>query len=149
MRGRTTLFVTNLPYDYSVEDTRKLFDKYGPITRCETPKGKNFFFVEFEDDRDAEEAKMKMDRREVEGKPITVQFARQGPTRNWREQNNTEGGGRERSYSPKYRRDRSRSNDRRGRNRSVSGGRRSRDRRDSRKSRSTSKDHGRSTSRGR
>eukprot|EP01066_Platyproteum_vivax_P001531 Platyproteum_vivax@DN1197_c0_g1_i1.p1 len=110
MRGRTTLFVTNLPFDYSVEDTRKLFDRYGTISRCDTPNGKNFFFVEFEDDRDAEEAKMKMDRRDVEGKPITVQFARQGPTRNWREQNHSEGGSgnRGRSYSPKHRRDRSR-----------------------------------------
>eukprot|EP00916_Digyalum_oweni_P014621 GHVL01023987.1.p1 GENE.GHVL01023987.1~~GHVL01023987.1.p1 ORF type:complete len:126 (-),score=8.55 GHVL01023987.1:352-729(-) len=97
MRGRT-LFVTNLPYDFTIDDTKHLFERYGVVSRCDMPRGKCFFFVEFEDDRDADYAKDRMDRKEIEGKPITVQFAREGPTRNWRDQNRVGGGGgRERS----------------------------------------------------
>mmetsp|Transcript_98290 Transcript_98290/g.136509 ORF Transcript_98290/g.136509 Transcript_98290/m.136509 type:complete len:231 (+) Transcript_98290:20-712(+) len=58
------------------EDLRETFEKCGRVTKCwvaRQPSG--FAFIEFEDDRDAEDA-LKLDGTEIKGEPLQVQVSR-------------------------------------------------------------------------
>ncbi|KAI8922484.1 hypothetical protein PhCBS80983_g01415 [Powellomyces hirtus] len=117
---RTTLFVAGIGGRTRARDLAYEFESYA--------------FVEFEDDRDAEDAYYEMQNRKVDGYPLNIQWAKNAPSRNWR-------------YDD--RRDRSRSPPRRprggarSRSRSPPPPRGGRDDRDRHRSRSPVRDNGR------
>jgi len=77
-----TLYVRNLSDRVRYEDLKRLFQKYGRVVDVtipldyysRTPKG--FCFVQYEDERDAEEALHKLDRQRLFGREIEIEFAR-------------------------------------------------------------------------
>lgn len=67
--GRTSVLVRNLPLDVHPNDVRHEFERYGRVRDVYLPRdfhskrAKGFGFVEFLDERDAEEAIHHMDRK--------------------------------------------------------------------------------------
>ncbi|KAJ3045914.1 hypothetical protein HDV00_006180 [Rhizophlyctis rosea] len=130
--SRTTLFVAGLGSNTRAKDLAYEFERYGRLVRCDIPAprtgvaGKPMYaFVEFEDARDAEDAYFEMQGRRFEGRDLTIQWARNAPSRNWRYDDDRGprrderggrddrdrsprrgGGGRDRSRSPRRRDDR-------------------------------------------
>lgn len=168
---RTELFLGNLGRDISRSDIEKVFDKYGRLLRCDLKNrgfGANFAFLEFEDERDAEDALRAENGKDLYGSNLVVEWAKSKGDRrdrrddryrdSYRDRRGGGRGGRDECYECgerghfardcRYRRgsgrnrmdrDRSRDRDRR----------RSRDRRDSRShSRRDSRSYSRSPSRG-
>jgi len=94
------LFVGGLPYSVTSQQLNDLFAPFGKVNSANvisdkfTGNSKGFGFVEFEDEKEADEAVKKMSETEVEGRKITVNVARpleeRGP-RNF--DNNRSGGG--------------------------------------------------------
>src|SRR3989304_8915255 len=94
------LFVGGLPYSVTSQQLNDLFAPFGKVNSANvisdkfTGNSKCFGFVEFEDEKEADEAVKKMSETEVEGRKITVNVARpleeRGP-RNF--DNNRSGGG--------------------------------------------------------
>lgn len=68
-------------------DLREAFAAYGEIVFArvnldrETKRSKGFGFVEFANAEDAAKAKAEMDWKEVRGRPIKVDFAKEDPTK--------------------------------------------------------------------
>ncbi|KAJ3128440.1 hypothetical protein HK098_004517 [Nowakowskiella sp. JEL0407] len=132
MSRRTTLHVSGIPNRARARDVAREFERFGRLVRCDIPAPKApyskalvYAFVEFEDPRDAEDAYDSMDGKRFDGYPLTVQWAKQPPSRTWRyEDDRRDRGGREmyrdRSYSPRRNYDRRRSSPPRGRRRSRS-----------------------------
>ncbi|KAK0447879.1 uncharacterized protein EV420DRAFT_1568075 [Desarmillaria tabescens] len=92
------LFVSDLAYE---------FERFGPLVRCDVPAPRNphassnpYAFVEFRQQRDAEDAYYDMHGRYFEGSRLSIQWAKNPPSSVWRF---------ERRTSPPHRRDRSRS----------------------------------------
>ncbi|KAI8585691.1 hypothetical protein BDZ88DRAFT_510415 [Geranomyces variabilis] len=86
---RTTLFVAGISSHTRARDLAYEFERYGRLVRCDipAPRGiatKPYAFVEFEDDRDAEDAYYEMQNRKVDGYPLNIQWAKNAPSRNWR-----------------------------------------------------------------
>jgi len=174
---RREIFVGNLHRAVNRRDIEDVFEKYGRLNRCDLKNrgaGTAYCFVEFDEERDAEDAlraehgkdllgnamvvewaKSKGDRRERRAAPRSLECYECGErghfARDCRSRRGGGGGGRDRRDSRERRRSDSRDRDRE-RRRSRS---RSRDRRDSRerrRSRSGSRGsgyRGKSTSRGR
>ncbi|KAJ3279684.1 hypothetical protein HK104_001242 [Borealophlyctis nickersoniae] len=128
-RGGTTLFVAGISPRTRARDLAYEFER-------------SYAFVEFEDPRDAEDAFYEMQGRKVDGYLLSVQWAKNAPSRNWRYDDR-------RSRSPPRRRGspgggaRSRSPPRRRPSRSRSPRRRSpsRERRDDRDRRDDKRDN--------
>lgn len=76
------LYVGNLPFSFTDEDLRKLFEEIGSvasarvITDRDTGRSKGFGFVEMVSDADAEKAIAQLNQSECNGRPITVNAAR-------------------------------------------------------------------------
>ncbi|CAI2352553.1 unnamed protein product [Caenorhabditis sp. 36 PRJEB53466] len=73
------LFVGNLPSDVREQEVEDIFTKYGRIRNVSIKSsraGPAFAFVEFEDNRDAENAIRGRSGYELDGKRITVEFTR-------------------------------------------------------------------------
>ncbi len=76
------LFVGGLPYSVTTEQLNEIFSKAGKVTSANviidkfTGNSKGFGFVEFEDDKEADEAIKKLHDTEIEGRKITVNVAR-------------------------------------------------------------------------
>merc|ERR1740130_1447678 len=68
-------------YRTTIDDIKHAFEKYGEVKDVYLPKDyhtgelRGFGFVEFIDERDALDAKEEMDRRQFDGREITVIFA--------------------------------------------------------------------------
>ncbi|KAK9893461.1 RNA-binding domain-containing protein [Cystobasidium minutum MCA 4210] len=111
---RTTLFVAGFGHDLRARDLAYEFERFGRLVRCDIPAPKSstakvgYAFVEFEDERDAEDAYHDMHGRRVDGYQLTVQWAKNAPSTNWRyerrggdgdrDRGGRGGGGRERDY---------------------------------------------------
>ncbi|KAI9350773.1 hypothetical protein BDR26DRAFT_851488 [Obelidium mucronatum] len=88
-RGGTTLFCAGFGHRTRARDLAYEFERYGRLVRCDIPAPKSssakpFAFVEFEDPRDAEDAFYDMQGIRLDGYPITLQWAKQAPTKHWR-----------------------------------------------------------------
>jgi arginine/serine-rich splicing factor 2 len=76
-KGNKTIFVGGIHPDTRARDLAREFERFGPILRCEipTPGGvsKGYGFVEFENDRDAEEAIRHLRGKLIEGRAVTIE----------------------------------------------------------------------------
>jgi len=78
------LFVGGLSWDVTDDSLRKAFEEIGPVTSSrvvtdrETGRSRGFGFVEYNDRRDAEDAKEKLNGTDLDGRSIRVDFASEG-----------------------------------------------------------------------
>jgi heterogeneous nuclear ribonucleoprotein A1/A3 len=85
--SQTKLFVGGLNRQMRGQDLREEFSKFGEIVFArvnldrETKRSKGFGFVEFANGADAATAKAEMDGKEVWGRAIKVDFAKEDPTK--------------------------------------------------------------------
>ncbi|KAK0216150.1 hypothetical protein EV421DRAFT_1851696 [Armillaria borealis] len=101
------LFVSGFHPSTRARDLAYEFERFGPLVRCDVPAPRNphassnpYAFVEFRQQRDAEDAYYDMHGRYFEGSRLSIQWAKNPPSSVWRY---------ERRTSPPHRRDRSRS----------------------------------------
>jgi RNA recognition motif-containing protein len=93
----TKLFVGGLNRQMRGNDLREEFSKFGEILFArvnldrETKRSKGFGFVEFANPEDAARAKAEMDGKEVWGRPIKVDFAKEDPTKMFHKSEEGEG----------------------------------------------------------
>jgi len=76
---RNELFLGNLSRDVQRRDIEHIFDKYGRIERCDIKSrgdGPVYAFLEFEDERDAEDALRAEHGKEMCGSSMVVEFAK-------------------------------------------------------------------------
>lgn len=82
------LYVSNLGFQVSDNDLRKLFEGYGQvssakvITDRETGRSRGFGFVEMDSEKDATAAMSKLNGKEMDGRTISVSVAREKENRN-------------------------------------------------------------------
>ncbi|KKQ47562.1 MAG: RNP-1 like protein RNA-binding protein [Candidatus Woesebacteria bacterium GW2011_GWC1_38_13] len=93
------LFVGGLPYSVTSQQLNEMFVPFGAVTSSNvitdkfTGNSKGFGFVEFEDDKAADEAVKKLNETEVGGRKITVNVARPMEERGPRNFDNDRRGG--------------------------------------------------------
>ncbi|WVF70109.1 hypothetical protein IAT40_004897 [Kwoniella sp. CBS 6097] len=143
----SVLYVSGFGSSLRARDLAYEFERYGRLIRCDIPALKTassspFAFVEFRREADAEDAYYDMHGRSIDGRRITVQWAKRPPSSAWRHDGYGNGNGNDRRdrdrdsdrdrrrspprrRSPSPRRDRDRDYDRR---RSASPQRETRDR---------------------
>ncbi|CAK5055324.1 unnamed protein product [Meloidogyne enterolobii] len=148
-----SLKVDNLPYNTSVHELRRLFDRYGDIGDIPRDRYNNqsrgFGFVRFYSRKDADYACSRADGKQMNGRELRVSIAKyrrpldEGRDRDRRRRSRSRSRRRSRTRSPPRR---SRSRDDRSRSRSPRGRSRSRSERRGDESRSRSP-HGHSRSR--
>ncbi|KAK9673142.1 hypothetical protein RND81_12G149300 [Saponaria officinalis] len=76
-----TIYVGNLPGDIREREVEDLFYKYGPIVEIDLkipPRPPGYAFVEFEDERDAEDAVYGRNNYDFDGHRLRVEFAHGG-----------------------------------------------------------------------
>eukprot|EP00160_Parvularia_atlantis_P013675 Unigene2977_Nuclearia_a/m.9157 Unigene2977_Nuclearia_a/g.9157 ORF Unigene2977_Nuclearia_a/g.9157 Unigene2977_Nuclearia_a/m.9157 type:complete len:115 (+) Unigene2977_Nuclearia_a:18-362(+) len=80
---RTTLYVAGIGADLEANEVRREFERFGRIVRCDTPytaRGpKGFCFVEYEDERDAEDALRAMENGRIGHIRLNVQVRAAAP----------------------------------------------------------------------
>ena len=82
------LYVGNISFDVSDEELKQAFSEYGEIASAtvikdrQTDRSKGFGFVEFTQDADAQKAKEAMNGKELGGRAIKVDEARESRDRN-------------------------------------------------------------------
>lgn len=76
----TTIYVGNLPTDYTKSDLGKLLKRYGRVDRASVMSGKGFGFVDMPDANQAAMAIETLNDAEVDGKRLKVQEARNQST---------------------------------------------------------------------
>lgn len=85
----TTLFVAGFPSSMRAKDLAYEFERMGPLIRCDIPALKSatatpYAFIEYEDPRDADAAFNDMHGMRFGRNEITIQFAKNAPSANWR-----------------------------------------------------------------
>jgi RNA recognition motif-containing protein len=81
------LYVSNLGFQTSDNDLRKLFEAFGQvssakvITDRETGRSRGFGFVEMENNTDANSAMTKLNGKEVDGRTLSVSVAKERENR--------------------------------------------------------------------
>ncbi|MFC1727343.1 RNA recognition motif domain-containing protein [Patescibacteria group bacterium] len=76
------LFVGGLPFAVTSSQLEEIFSKFGKVTSCDvitdkySGQSKGFGFVEFDDDKAADEAIAKLNDTDMEGRKIAVNVAR-------------------------------------------------------------------------
>lgn len=140
MSGRKILFVSGFSRDARAKDLAYEFERYGRLVRCDIPStrgggGASYAFIEFRNERDAEDAYHTMHGQTIDRHRISVQWARRPPSALWRhDAPRGSRGGRDRG--DRGDRDRDRGDRDRSRSRSRSPRRSDRDRDSRRRSRS-------------
>lgn len=102
------LFVAGLAYTMTDNDLRDMFAEYGDVTSAQvitdrdTRQSKGFGFVEFATDAEGQAAIAALDKKEIDGRPLTVNVARpreERPARTFQNNRpNTMGNNYRRSY---------------------------------------------------
>lgn len=69
----TTLYVTNISSGVRAKDLAREFERYGRLVRCDIPAGRAYAFIEYEDERDADDAQYEMDNKKFEGRRLIVE----------------------------------------------------------------------------
>ena len=82
MGDTSQLFVTKLPRNVSREELRDLFKEYGKIKEITVKR--TYGFVEYYDNRDAEDAISAMDGKRYEGRELVVEKAGERKSRTGR-----------------------------------------------------------------
>jgi heterogeneous nuclear ribonucleoprotein A1/A3 len=83
--SQTKLFVGGLDWKLRGQDLRDAFSQYGEVVFArvvldkETRRSKGFGFVEFANPEDAAKAQAEMNDKELSGRPIRVDFAKENP----------------------------------------------------------------------
>jgi len=79
------IFVGNLDWGIRDDKLRELFEEFGAVVKAdvvmdkfEPNKSRGFAFVEFETDEAAQKAVQEMNGKEIEGRALTVNEAREG-----------------------------------------------------------------------
>lgn len=85
----TTLFVAGFPPSMRAKDLAYEFERMGPLIRCDIPALKSatatpYAFIEYEDPRDADAAFRDMHGMSFGRHQISIQFAKNAPSANWR-----------------------------------------------------------------
>jgi len=70
------IFVGGLPPNSSEEEIKEIFEPFGPISRCDLKGG--FCFIEFQDERDADDVLKKADEFTLGGNNLKVERSRGG-----------------------------------------------------------------------
>eukprot|EP00275_Glaucocystis_incrassata_P001400 EC122811.1.p1 GENE.EC122811.1~~EC122811.1.p1 ORF type:complete len:165 (+),score=5.80 EC122811.1:58-552(+) len=88
-RGRSqTIFVGGLSIYTRAKEVAYAFEKFGPLVRCDIPtpggRSRGYAFVEFEDYKDAEDAFEAMQYKRIDGREISLQWAKRRPASGWR-----------------------------------------------------------------
>lgn len=84
------MYVSNLGYQTSDNNLRKLFEPFGKvisakvITDRETGQSRGFGFVEMESDQESNEAMSKLNGQQIEGRTLAVSVAREKENRSER-----------------------------------------------------------------
>ncbi|CED85297.1 rna-binding domain-containing protein [Phaffia rhodozyma] len=86
---RTVLFVTGFRRDLRARDLAYEFEIFGRLVRCDIPalRGPNsspYAFIEFRREEAAEDAYFDMHGRMIDGQKISVQWAKNSPSSQWR-----------------------------------------------------------------
>jgi RNA recognition motif-containing protein len=82
------LYVSNLGFNVTDNDLRKLFEGYGQvssakiITDRESGRSRGFGFVEMESDKDGTQAISKLNGKEMDGRALSVSVAKERESRN-------------------------------------------------------------------
>ncbi|ORY25331.1 hypothetical protein BCR39DRAFT_289245 [Naematelia encephala] len=89
MSNRTVLYVTGFSANLRARDLAYEFERYGRLIRCDIPALKSassapFAFIEFRREDDAEDAYYDMHGRSIDGRRISVQWAKRPPSSAWR-----------------------------------------------------------------
>jgi len=101
----TKLYVGNLPYQTSESDLQALFEAAGQVSSINivrdraTGQPRGFAFVEMSDAEGARRAITELDKREIDGRSLTVNEAKPMPARSNGGGFNGGGGGRQRRES--------------------------------------------------
>ena len=76
------MYVSNLGFHVTEEDLRKLFEQFGQVSSAklildkETGRGRRFGFVEMASEAEASLAMSKLDKKEIEGRLMSVTIAK-------------------------------------------------------------------------
>ena len=81
------MYVSNLSFHTADDDLRKLFEQFGSvvsakvITDRDTGRSRGFGFVEMGSEDDARQAMKDLDKKEIEGRVLSVSVAKERPAR--------------------------------------------------------------------
>lgn len=93
------IYVGNLPWAVSDDDLHQLFAEHGKVLTAQvirdrhTKRSRGFGFVEMEDDAEAQKAIDALNGSDCDGRPLTVNEAREREERGPRPPRDTRGGG--------------------------------------------------------
>lgn len=99
------IYVGNLEHQVTEDELKKLFEGYGEVTSVKiikdmyTGESKGFGFVEMADSANAQTALSELNGKEINGRAIKVDEARQRNTRDRGRRNSRGGGGSRGGYS--------------------------------------------------